>query len=96
MTVRGGGVPTCFLGFNAEMENGSAASTTLFAALHEPVTGTLETSWDAQSSVAMKGKADVARGTQELARFRGSSTRAFGAGYVEHDGAMPGLATIIA
>ena len=26
MTVRGGGVPTCFLGFNAEMENGSAAS----------------------------------------------------------------------
>src|ERR1700722_1503163 len=26
MTVRGGGVPTCFLGFNAERENGSAAS----------------------------------------------------------------------
>ena len=26
MTVRGGGVPKCFLGFNAERENGSAAS----------------------------------------------------------------------
>jgi hypothetical protein len=25
MTVRGGGVPTCFLGFHAEGENGSAA-----------------------------------------------------------------------
>src|SRR3981081_4228231 len=35
--------------------------TTLFAALHEPVTGTFETSRDVRSSVAIRGKADVTR-----------------------------------
>lgn len=40
--------------------------------------------------------AAVMRGLKKLAGIRGPSAATFGAGYVEHDGALPGRAAIIA